>query len=445
MNFDSSYKLVYLTGSAIRRTPVPKYLRRLLRSQWWDFSRHIEVQLKKTRKLLVHASHHSSFYAKYFKTHGVDPEITSLDDMKNIPPLDKSALLPHIVSIQNKGLGNGLIFSETSGTSGQPLKFHRDLNWDTQHRAAILRGLSWYKVRPWMLSGKLWGITAFMANRWKTRIEDLLLHRFRQKAFDLSPETLEHFYQKLRRAKYLEGYSSMIFELARHINDNHRDDNDLHLKLVKGTSEKIFPHYQSEALSAFGQKMVSEYGAAEAGIIAFECPAGQLHVNMDHVLVEVEEGEILITNLLSFSFPIVRYRLGDYTKLKDDTHCPCGRQSLIIEDISGRVGQPILGLGGEKYPSLTIYYILKSMSLRGDSLGRCQAIQKSMGQLEFNVVLRQNLSISGKKSFEKALGQLVDHYYKGSMIHRVNYVEDIPRDNCKTTDFISEIDEKTRY
>lgn len=61
---------------------------------------------------------------------------------------------------------------------------------------------------------------------------------------------------------------------------------------------------------AFGAKIISEYGAAESGLIAYECPeCGNMHINMENVIVEESEGEIVVTNLLSRSFPIIRYKL----------------------------------------------------------------------------------------------------------------------------------------
>jgi len=65
------------------------------------------------------------------------------------------------------------------------------------------------------------------------------------------------------------GYSSLIYEVAKMINKNRELKNDIRLSLIKGTSEKIYEIYQNEVLEAFGKRIVSEYGSAEGGIIAF--------------------------------------------------------------------------------------------------------------------------------------------------------------------------------
>ena len=92
-----------------------------------------------------------------------------------------------------------------------------------------------------------------------------------------------------------------------------------HIKMIKGTSEKYSINYQEEVKKAFGTKIVSEYGATESGVIAFECPEGNMHINMEGVLVEEIENEIVVTNLQMTSFPLIRYKLGDYIQLAPES------------------------------------------------------------------------------------------------------------------------------
>ena len=289
-------------------------------------------------------------------------------------------------AIQNAGRRGRLVYSKTAGTTSVPFSFHRTSDWDAQHRAAIARGYSWYGVDPWMPSGYLWSIPPRPALRLKNRFLDFLQNRFRQRRFDLAPETFEEFFRRLARAEYLEGYSSVLYEFARFLNERHPGAGLSGLRLVKGTSEKIFPHYQVAARKAFDQPIRGEYGAAETGIIAFECPEGTLHVNAEHVIVEVENGEIVVTNLLSYSFPFIRYRLGDYVELRDGSACPCGRKGLAVADIMGRVGMSVRGSDGRVFPSIAVDQIIKSLVLLGGLVAQCQAIQRVEGRLEFHCV-----------------------------------------------------------
>lgn len=85
---------------------------------------------------------------------------------------------------------------------------------------------------------------------------------------------------------------------------------------------------------------------------------------MENVYVEVIDGEIVVTNLLSRSFPIIRYKLGDAVVLASpDYKCPCGRNHPVVLDVCGRIGKNILGKTS-KYPSLTFYYVFKNIAIQ---------------------------------------------------------------------------------
>ncbi len=76
----------------------------------------------------------------------------------------------------------------------------------------------------------------------------------------------------------------------------------------------------------------------ETGIIAFECTEGNMHINLEGVYVETDSNnEIIVTNFHSYSFPVIRYMLGDAVKLSDDNiRCKCGMAHPVIKEVSGR-------------------------------------------------------------------------------------------------------------
>ena len=433
-------RIIYFTGARFRGTPVARYLAELEESQWWSEDEIREMQMRKLRSLLEHAREHSSFYRNYFERNGFDCGIGSLDDLKALPSLGKKDMVAHRDEIQNRGLGGRLVFSKTAGTTSVLLSFYRTSDWDAQHRAAIARGYRWYGVDLWMRAGILWSIPPGRRQRLKARASDVFLNRFRQKSFEMNERTLEPFYRRLAKAEYLDGYTGMLYEFARFINERHPGERRLSLKLVKGTSEKIYPHYQEAARKAFGRSITSEYGAAESGIIAFECPEGSLHVNMDHSVVEVENDEIVLTNLMSHSFPFIRYRLGDYIKLKEGFVCPCGRKGLVIDEIVGRVGLRIHGRGGIVFPSVAIDLIIKPLVLLDGLVARCQAVQRTEGEIEFNVVPARALDSAARARIEKFFAEVVPRFFGDKIDYRVVLVDDIPRGEGKFLEFVSEIE-----
>jgi len=202
------------------------------------------------------------------------------------------------------------------------------------------------------------------------------------------------------------------------------------LKMIKGTSEKIFPNYQAEVKQAFGKKIISEYGAAEAGIIAFECPYGSMHINMETVIVEEIENEILVTNLVSKSFPIIRYKLGDYIKIAKNEKCKCGMQHHIVKEVFGRVGKVIYG-HTQQYPSLTLYYVFKNLALEKGIILNYQAIQDNKGMLELRI--EQKLDETSKSELQNEFKK----YFKGDLNFNIFDAYVLKDGNKKKVDFIS--------
>lgn len=372
------HKIIYKLGVTLRSPELIKHYNKLKESETWNKSELEKHQVDKMKFLLKKAYSSSEFYKKKFDQYNVDIErINSLEDFKNIPILTKKELLKYNKEIQNKNGYRKLFFSETSGSTGEALAFYRNSNWDAGHRAAQLRGYSWFGINPWEPSGYFWGYSFNLKKKNQTRFTDYLLNRFRLFSYD--KEEIKKYAKKLEKAKYLEGYSSMIYEISKLINEEKMGPYDL--KMVKGTSEKIFDSYQEESLKAFNKKIISEYGAAETGIIAFECKKGNMHITMENVIVEVEDGEILVTNLLSESFPIIRYKLGDSVVIDERAKCECGMEHSVIKEIVGRVGKLIYG-NIKKYPSLTFYNIFKNLAIKHNIILNYQVIQKNKGEVE---------------------------------------------------------------
>lgn len=424
------HKIIYEIGIRLRSPEIINHNELLRSSEQWSLAQLEEYQLKRLKRIVNIAYNKSSFYRGLFNKSGIKPEdIRCLSDMKKIPCVSKKDLLNNIGDIQNKDGYRKLFYSETSGSTGEPLIFYRNSEWDAGHRAAQLRGYSWYDVNPYDLNGYFWGYGFNIKRKVVTKFLDMLLNRFRIFSYDKTE--IKKFTRKLENATYLEGYSSMIYEVAKLINEENLGP--FNLKMVKGTSEKIFDSYQEEAKKAFGKKIVSEYGSAETGIIAYECKMGNMHIVMENVIVEEENGEIIVTNLLSDSFPIIRYKLGDSIILDNETVCTCGMKHKIINDVMGRTGKVIYGKKN-KYPSLTLYYIFKNLAVKNGTTISYQAIQKEKGKLciyldrEISRITEENLK---KECFSYFLEDIEVIFYPNQLKRAYDK---------KFRDFISEID-----
>lgn len=426
---------LFKVGSNLRNPHLSQNLSFLKNSESWSLERLQRYQFDRCRQLFQFCERHSPFYLHHFKKFdfSVD-QFQSLDQLRRLPAITKQQLISQNSEIHTTESFRfkKLFVSETSGSTGEPLLFMKDEEWDSWNRAAIFRGYSWYGVQPWERNGYFWGYNVDPGKAWKIKFLDMLQNRFR--VFSYNKQELVAFIHRLETASYLHGYSSMIYEVARIINAAGIDTSKLNLKLVKGTSEKIYAHYQDEVRKAFGQKIVSEYGAAEAGIIAFECPQGSMHLNMEGCIVEEEDGEIVVTNLNSYSFPVIRYRLGDSIVLEDeDFFCPCGMQHRVLREVTGRIGVRIYGYRSI-YPSLTIYYVFKNIYL-GSGMGiNGQFVQTNKGHL--TVKIEGPLTKRGRQLLDQELSfyfgdDMEWEFEEDAMIHTMD---------GKRKDFISLID-----
>lgn len=383
MSFNGLFKQTYLLGILFRNKKIFRNYKFLLQSQNWDIDSLKNHQINKVKKLIHFAYNNTDYYRNLFDKNKISPnDINSLHDLKKIPVLEKEDLLNNIKKIQIQDYPEKLFYSETSGSTGKPLVFFRNMDWDAWHNASVLRGYSWFNVNPWDRNGYLWGYNFSLKQKLKTRFLDFLQNRFRLFSYN-NTEFLD-FIKKLEKASFLGGYSSMIYEIAKKINKMEKGKPHFSLKMIKGTSEKIFDKYQEEVISAFGKKMISEYGAAESGIIAFECPEGNMHINMETVIVEEENNEIIVTNLVSNSLPIIRYKLGDYIVIDENSICKCGRRHYILKEVTGRVGRKIYGFK-EQYPSLTLYYVFKNLAIEHAVILNYQAIQSESGKIDLYI------------------------------------------------------------
>ena len=418
-------KIIYLTGTLIVNPIIFERFYNLKKTEFDSDETLDKLQLKKLRKLVYHAKKYCPYYTE--KLRDVDVSVLTLEIIEKIPILSKDDLRSNRDKIHSSKFARSrLIKSETSGSTGDPFIFYRNKGWDAAHRAAIWRGIEQHGVKPWDRNLYLWGFVFDKKAIRKIRILDYLQNQFR--IFQVSKAELKKNLYRIKDVRFVSGYSSVIDALVQLIEETNTRLPEI--RLLKGTSEKIYPSYQSRAKRVLGMPIISEYGAAETGIISYTCPEGIDHTVRENVIVECIDGRAVITNLESYSMPIIRFDLGDYIEI-ESIQCKCGRHSQVITDILGRVGKPIYG-SFKKYPSLTLYYIFKELALLHDIILSYQAVQSVKGKLQLCIfdcltnIDSEKIKVISKKYLPDVKVEVV----QGSVEDR----------NAKLKDFISYIE-----
>ena len=80
---------------------------------------------------------------------------------------------------------------------------------------------------------------------------------------------------------------------------------------------------QADVRSVFGVPEVLEPG------LCVECPEGRLHLNEDHFLAEIVDGELVLTTLTREAMPLLRYRTRVACALQQE-RCACGRTGATL-------------------------------------------------------------------------------------------------------------------
>lgn len=423
------YKWIFKIGVFFRNPSVPTIINFLQKSSEWDLQTLETYQLKKIKELIRYANKNCPYYQQQFKNLKVE-EINTFEDFKQIPILTKENLLNFNKAIHSVEVFKNSKIASTSGSSGTTLQFVRDEWADSFNRATIFFHYQKYGVQPWDKNGYFWGFNFEWKQKQLTRFLDFIQNRFRN--FSYEKKSFQQFVKKIQKATFIQGYSSMIYQTAKLINQ-HQLPKPQNLKMVKGTSEKIYESYQSEVKKAFGLKMISEYGATESGILAFECVKGNMHLNMEGVYVEEINSEIVVTNLQMKSFPIIRYKLGDYIELQDEKiTCSCGSKHRILKEVTGRIGDNVYGKQ-QVYPSLYFYYIFKNIAKQHQLNLNYQVIQPKKGQLLFKI--EQSLN----ETQLTIIRLEIEKYFLDDVFYEIESNAIILSENSKIKSFISKV------
>lgn len=143
-----------------------------------------------------------------------------------------------------------------------------------------------------------------------------------------------------------------------------KDASDLHLRLVLLGPEPLSEITRKRLESVLKVPVYGLYGVTEMVEpgVAGECEAKEgLHLAEDQFFAEVihpvteervapgQEGELVLTTLTAEAYPLIRYRTGDITVLRE-TPCSCGRTWARITPILRRTDNRISIRGITFYP-----------------------------------------------------------------------------------------------
>jgi phenylacetate-coenzyme A ligase PaaK-like adenylate-forming protein len=287
----------------------------------------LELQENRLRELMQHAIRHVPFYRRWARQAG--------HTFENPPPLNawpiatKDLFRANLDAFQSEAFPlNGMSLAKTSGSSGEPflLRLHRSAT-DYSY-ACLWRALSRHGLRPGDRRVYVWG-RSFLFNssaaqrqkiRLRQKVRNWLNNTMAIDAYELTHRNVDQAIEAIQQFRpiYLHGYVSALYTIARRMVETNRSFRNFRPLAVITESEKLFNFQQETMQHAFGCKILEHYGSVECGNIAQPDPEGHMRIAEDlYKLETLANGELLVTNLLSLAYPLIRYRQGDMAEIAD--------------------------------------------------------------------------------------------------------------------------------
>ncbi|MEN9428232.1 MAG: hypothetical protein RLZZ220_2581, partial [Pseudomonadota bacterium] len=343
-------------------------------SQWWPARRLEALRIARLCALLEHAAAHVPYYRDLFARLDFDPRtVTRLEDLRALPLLDKSTIRANTERMKSEQ-AVGLARFNTGGSSGEPLIFFIGVERVSHDVAAKWRATRWWNVDIGDPEIVVWGSPVELGAQDRVRaIRDKVLRTELLPAFEMSEAKLDAFVERIRakRPRMLFGYPSSISLIAQHARKRGIRMDDLGIRVVFVTSERLYDHQREIISRLFACPVANGYGGRDAGFIAHACPSGSMHITAEDIIVEIIDGEgrvqppgvsgeIVVTHLATRDYPFVRYRTGDVGVLSED-RCPCGRGLPILREIQGRSTDFVISADGTVMHGLALIYVLRDI------------------------------------------------------------------------------------
>ena len=332
-----------------------------------------KLQEERLRTLVRYVYDHSSFYRQRFREAGVEPEdIKELSDVTKLPFTTKIDLrntyptgmfcLPQDWVVR---------YHVSSGTTGKPTvvgytQGDIDMWTDSLARGLTSIGLGRGDVIQvsygyGLFTGGLGlhygaeriGATVLPTSAGSTERQIELMQDLGSTAIACTPS-----------------YFLYLNEVAQKMGVSIRDDTKLKAGLFG--AEPWSDETRRRIEESTGIKAYDIYGTSEmSGPLCSECHLQNgIHIWADLFLIEAidpktgeqvaegERGELVVTTLDKWAFPLIRYRIGDLTIVNNEP-CACGRTHPRIMRILGRTDDMIIVRGINVFPSQVESVLMK--------------------------------------------------------------------------------------
>lgn len=332
----------------VKGTNSSHWLREIEKMSKWTPEQVQAWQEEKLHALVEHVYNHTKYYRRVMDERGLKPsDIQTAEDLKKLPIITKQMAREHFDEIVPDNLSSFRYReAKTGGTTGMPMRYNCDE--DTWGYVTATKVYHWRKYgyeygEPFaaMGSASLFAKKPSLVRR----IYDRIRNEIPMNTVNLTDELCEKYIRIIRERKirYIYGYAASIYIFTRYVASHGID-----LKQIKGvftTSEMLTDENRALIAKTYDCVVMDCYGARDAGMNAYERAYHEYEVGYNVIVETVNEfepntGTLLTTNLLNWTFPLIRYQFGDEAELAPR---PVSGEGLAVSGYNGQMLKRVLG------------------------------------------------------------------------------------------------------
>lgn len=380
-----------------------KYLSEVTHWQGLSGSQLQTMQQDRLKMLLTHAYFHVPYYHAILHEAMVVNENgqVNLDNFHRIPFLTKEIIRARFSDLKANDINTRKWYENTSGGStGEPVRFIQDKYYGEWSAAITMLCDSWTGYTTGQRKIILWGSERdlFLGRETKKiRFGRWLKNEIWLNSFRMTPEHMRSYVKKINESNPVQilAYAESIYELSRFIE---REGLSVYSpRAIMTSAGTLYPHMREVIEKVFRSPVFNRYGSREVGNIACECDKHEgLHLFAPIHYAEIlkrdgsfadrnEAGEIVITSLINYAMPLIRYRIGDMG-IWSKSKCSCGRNWPLLMQVTGRTTDTFLRKDGTQVHGEYFTHLFYFQ----DWVKKFQIIQESYNHIKVLIVLREN-------------------------------------------------------
>ena len=356
-----------------------------------------EIQKERLFEIVSYAIDNIPYYANLAKEKKITISKSSIfEDIKKFPILTKDLIRKNWDSLVGDKSKFTYRTNTSGGTTGEPLKLYQDSNYYVKGEAVTLvfDEIAGYEVGDKLI--RLWGSQQDVLIMTKSRSKKLKNKYVKNTLFlntyRMTKEDVIDYINKINKfkPKVIIAYIHSLLEMIKQAEFLNISLNPV--KAIISSTGVLTEKAKIKIQEAFKCRVFNRYGSREIGMIATSCELEDaLHINMFHQYLEIldekeneveenKRGEIIITSLINYIMPLIRYKIGDIGAF-NYSQCSCGRGLYRLENIYGRT----LEIFKTKNGTLIDGYYFANLFFYMDNLKQFQVVQEKLDEINVYV------------------------------------------------------------